>query len=224
MNLYALIRQGFVQELSKVGSLDPEAFEKSVRRLEKLENEPPDTEQLKRYALVGATVTPLASLLEKVISGDDILVRDQARKVLPGRSVRYQAAKMVGGAVGGGVLPVIRHHYDRMAERKKLKSELEELEEELKKQPRPLDEPSLQQILDPSKVAFLTPRERLSRSQRVGKHRLSSVGQIADPKGPSIAQIAKPKGYGQPIPGASKLDSGDEQPPSATRPPSVRHR
>lgn len=203
-----------------MGSLDPEAFERSINRLERLENEPPDTGQLKRYAAMGAVISPAASLLEKVISGDDILVRDYGsppgadgkRKILPGRSVRSQAAKMVGGAITGGALPMLRHHMDRLAERNELRKQIAEIEKEN----------ALGSLLDPSKTAAITARQRLYRSQRIGKHHTSLVGEVADAKGPSIAQLAKPKGYGQPIPGAGKLHLGDVQ--RSPRPRPNRHR
>lgn len=182
--------EGFKNEMMKLSTVDAEDFERSVKRLEKLESDQPDPTQLRRYAAIGATLGPVASAVEKVVSGDPILQRDVSGKVLKMRSLRGQLGRSVGGAIGAGVIPVVRHRLDRAAERAALRAKIEEL-----------DTPEEPKLAEPAwrftPVQFKSPKKQLAQAQRVGK-----TTNLSDVPGPSPGTLSKPKGFGKYIPGA----------------------
>jgi len=182
------IYAGYVEEMNKLAEVDAEEFERAVNRLEKMEKEKPDPTQLKRYAAIGAVLSPVASAAEKLVTGDPLLARNEAGKVMRMKTFRNHLGKSVGGAIGAGVIPVVRHHLDRAAERRSLQRKIEELEA-------PSVEKEAARLIP---TATGSPRSRLSSSQRIGQPKVSV------PEGPSVADIAKPNGFGLPQPGATK--------------------
>jgi len=180
--------QGYLEEMNKLGEVDPVEFERSVARLEKLENDKPDPKQLGRYAAIGATLSPVASALEKAVGGDPILQRSPSGKVLKLKSLRSQVGRSVGGAIGAGLIPVVRHHLDRAAERESLRRQIAEIEMAPK---------AAEAAWRFKPITFGSPKQQLSRAQRVGK-----TVNDSDVPGPSPGALSKPKGFGKYIPGS----------------------
>lgn len=159
-----------------------EQLEKSISKLQALEDNPPEPAQLKRYALVGGVVSPIASALGDVIEGKDVIPRLESGKRDLGGGVRRLASKAVTGALTTGVIPIIRHQMDRRAQIADLKEQLAGLT--------PVKEAT---ALIPGGTS---PAQRLASSRKIGLPRMSNL------EGPSIAEISRT--MGPVMPGATK--------------------
>lgn len=161
-----------------------EQLEKSISKLQALEDNPPEPAQLKRYALVGGAISPLASALGDVIEGKDVIPRlESGKRDLTG-GVRRLASKAVTGALTTGVIPIIRHQLDRRAQISDLKEQLAGLT--------PVKEAT---ALIPGGTS---PAQRLASSRRIGSPRMTNL------EGPSIAEISRT--MGPVMPGAKKAN------------------
>lgn len=167
-----------------------EDMQKTIARLEKLDKEPPDPDQLKRYSLLGAGVAPLVTLAKDTIQsvgvpGRTILPRitgpDGVSRIDKGTILRRLASDALMGAVTTGLLPVVRHRMDRDAEMTKLRNQIAAAEKSAS-------------ALIPSSSG--SPAQRLAAARRIGSARMTNLS------GPSIAQVSRTMGPIQP--GAAK--------------------
>lgn len=204
--LFEGILQGFISEFSKLAAVSEEELAEHIQRLEKLEQDKPDARQLQRYALIGGALTPVASTLEKLVSGEPILSREPVLpgappgRFLPGKTLRMQAGRAVGGAIGAGVIPLVRHGLDRAAERRALRKKIQEIEmgEAPSAAPPPVPTPAPELVKAATSLtadAHTSPQGRLASARRVGLPR------ITEPEGPSLAALSKPHGFGRAAPG-----------------------
>lgn len=160
-----------------------EQLEKSIAKLQALEDNPPEPAQLKRYALVGGAISPIASAVGDLIEGKSLVPRLETGQRDWGGGVRRLASKAVTGAMTTGVIPIIRHQLDRRAQIADLKAQLSEH----------LPEVKAATALIPSGTS---PAQRLASSRRIGQPRMTNL------EGPSIAQVSRT--MGPVMPGASK--------------------
>lgn len=177
----ASITEGFLTKLASPE--DTARLQRTISRLEKLEQEPPEPKQLGRYAMLGAAVAPVTSVLSDMVEGDSPIKLSPAGRPDWGRSARRLAGKSIAGAITSGFIPVIRHRMDRQAE-------IGELKDQLSRLTPPAGHP------DPAKLATaLIPnassgsaKARLAASRRIGLPRMTNL------EGPSIAQVSRTMG------------------------------
>jgi hypothetical protein len=112
--------QAFVDELEQLGAATPEQLKVAAEvtredargsraHLEELEATRPTPGQLGRAALLGATVGPVASNVNKLISSGKL------------HTPREVAGQMAGGVLFGAAMPYAKHEIESGAERRKLK-------------------------------------------------------------------------------------------------------
>lgn len=184
--------RGFWGTFLKVASVDEEELQQSIDRLQKLESSPPDVRQLRRYAGIGAVVTPIASGIEKLVAGDPILHREGGR-VQWGGSLRKQLGKSVAGAIGGGLMPILRHRVDQGLERTHLQEQLAKMEA-----PAMVPAGTTEKLSSALIPGGSTPGARLASARKKGEARMTGLS------GPSISQLSKPQGFGSAGPGTTK--------------------
>lgn len=134
------------EALLKMATVPPpvahEEAEASLARLKGLDTQSWTGDQARRGAAVGAVAAPVLSVAQKAISGDPMFGRPtenalKAFRALPaggaggGRlralakvpvmAARNLAGAAAIGAVGGGVMPTVKHEVEREAERGKLR-------------------------------------------------------------------------------------------------------
>lgn len=111
-------KTAFFDELAKVGAVSDEQARSSLDRLDTLERNRPTLHQVGRYAGLGAVAGPAMSLAGNLIKkGPKGALEFGGKSVL--RGVAGDAAK---GAIGGGLVPLVRNQLDRRAEMGTLKS------------------------------------------------------------------------------------------------------
>lgn len=168
---------------------DKSDLEKSLGRLQKMEEDPPEAKQLGRYAMVGAAVVPVASLIGDAIEGSPLLKYTPNNKVDLFATGRRLAGKSITGAITSGFVPVLRHQLDRSAEIQQLRAALAKAEA-----PAPAETAAkIATALIPSGH---TPAARLASSRRIGEPRMTNL------EGPSLAQQSRT--FGKVQPGTSK--------------------
>lgn len=212
-----------VPALAKVSSFMKEAVTEeeaqgALDRLDRLDSIKPTAQQVARYGMIGAVATPSINALGNAIKGKPLFDRGPGKMGLV-RSIASDAAK---GAIGLGLVPVIRHQADRSAERKTLTRFIEDDSDKLAFQTSMYSGPlsyggfemvsSIPAFRRPSLTSPIaaiakeagvatTPAGVLARSKAVGKTPGSATN-----FGPSISQLS-PSG-GRPIAGAIKPSSG----------------
>lgn len=190
-SLVSLARGHHAPASAKVAADETARLQRTIQKLEKLEQDPPEPRQLGRYAMLGAAVAPVTSLLGDVIEGESPWKVDAAGRPDLKRTARRLAGKAVAGAVTSGFIPILRHRMDRQAE-------IGELRDQLQRLTPPAQHP------DPAKLATaLIPnassgsaKARLAASRRIGQPRMTNL------EGPSVAQVSRTMGPIQP--GAAK--------------------
>jgi hypothetical protein len=196
----------------------------ALKRINDLEATKPTAEQMLRYGtLGGASGLGIGAVTDMMRGKIPYKPTDAAGGLLKGRAAlvhvgRNVAADFAKGALGGGAVPLLRHHVDRDVEMQRLRAYVESRPKkavvapppEAPPPPVPQMQPNLMGGLStgaeasPSlggmKVAGvpLTPAGRLAHSSRMGKTPSSTNS------GPSIADQVKPIGFGRPLPGATK--------------------
>lgn len=108
----------FFDELAKVGAISDEQARASLDRLDTLERNKPTMGQVGRYAGLGAVAGPAMSLAGNLIKKGPAGALDFGGRTMA-RGVLGDAAK---GAIGGGLVPLVRNHLDRHAEMGTLRS------------------------------------------------------------------------------------------------------
>lgn len=192
--------QGFVDLLSKIASVDTKELERSVQKLEKLESDPPEPKQLSRYAMLGAGIAPVTTVLGDVIEGSDPFKRTLTGGIDARATARRLAGKSITGAITTGLIPVIRHGMDRRMEMANLRDQLAKYEAS-----RTPPVPSATTTIPAPEMKVATalipggasPAARLASSRRIGQPRMTNLS------GPSLHQTAGSIG-GQAQPGAAK--------------------
>lgn len=190
-SLVSLARGHHAPAPVKLAADDTARLQRTISKLEKLEQDPPEPKQLGRYAMLGAAVAPVTSLLGDVIEGETPWKVDAAGRPDWKRTARRLAGKSIAGAVTSGFIPIIRHRMDRQAE-------IGELRDQIQRLTPPAAHP------DPAKLATaLIPnassgsaKARLAASRRIGRPRMTNL------EGPSVAQVSRTMGPIQP--GAAK--------------------
>lgn len=129
-----------IEELSKMAGEDVSRSDavQALARLKKLEDERPTPAQLSRGALAGAIVGPASLASNKLVSGG---LKGALSGAAKGQGVKGKAVgvakglwggtKQLGGAAAGAatfgaLMPVVRGHLDREAEKDKLRNYLGE--------------------------------------------------------------------------------------------------
>ena len=111
--------------LTKAAVIDPAHLQRTIDKLEKLEQDPPEPKQLQRYAMLGAGVAPLTSIIGDVAEGESpFRYHPDSTRVNWGKTARRLAGKSIAGAITSGMIPVLRHKIDRAAELSDLKEQL----------------------------------------------------------------------------------------------------
>lgn len=114
----------FFDELAKVGAISDEQARSSLDRLDTLERNRPTLHQVGRYAGLGAVAGPAMSLAGNLIKkGPKGALDFGGKSVL--RGAIGDAAK---GAIGGGLVPLVRNQLDRRAEMGTLKTFMQQHE------------------------------------------------------------------------------------------------
>ena len=103
----------FFDELEKLGAISDEHARRSLDRLDQLDKNTPTPGQIGRYGALGAAAGALGHAVSRGIEGGH----------LSGRSLAGAAAS---GAIGMGAVPLVRGALDRHAEKKTLKSYLDQ--------------------------------------------------------------------------------------------------
>lgn len=201
MHHFTIPALAFAQALEKMATgADLSSLEKSVKRLEKLEEDPPETKQLGRYAMIGAGVAPVTSILGDVIEGSPITRTDAKGRFSAGLTARRLAGKSITGAITSGLVPVLRHQIDRHAEIGELRSQLAKLTAPPVEPPAPpsFSEATANHLKAASALipGGSSPASRLASSNHIGSPRMTNLA------GPSIAQLSRT--YGKVQPGAAK--------------------
>ena len=192
--------QGFVDLLTKLSALDTKELERSVQKLEKLEADPPEPKQLSRYAMLGAGIAPVTTVLGDVIEGSDPFKRTLTGGIDARATARRLAGKSITGAITTGLIPVIRHGMDRRMEMANLRDQLSKYESS---RTAPLPSKTLSPPSPEMKVATAlipggtSPADRLASSRKVGLPRMTNL------TGASIHQTVGSIG-GAAQPGATK--------------------
>jgi hypothetical protein len=134
------LAHAFFHELSKLSSIDPAAIQKSIDDLERIEQNSPDLEQLKRNSILGAVSGPIIGGIQDLIENKTIFqyMPDGSKSLY--KTIIKPVSRAAAGVVATGVLPVIRHKLDRNAQRNVLQKQLGQLETELKQAPPVPDE------------------------------------------------------------------------------------
>lgn len=103
----------------------------SLQRLKRMNETSPTIEDIGRGSMVGATVSPVASIVGRALTGDPLL-GERARQVQGIRRVGMGARNLSGaatmGAFFGGVMPALKSRLDRQAEEGKLRNYLTQQE------------------------------------------------------------------------------------------------
>lgn len=141
---HTVTQQAFISELLKIAAMPlpvaPVEAETSLARLKGLDTQNMTGDQARRGAAVGAIAAPVLSVAQKAISGDPMFGRptENAVKALraipaggggklralakvPVMAARNLAGAAAVGAVGGGLMPTVKHEVEREAERGKLR-------------------------------------------------------------------------------------------------------
>ncbi len=188
--------RGFVDFLTKVSALDTRELERSVQKLEKLEADPPEPKQLSRYAMLGAGIAPVTTVLGDVIEGSDPFKRTATNRIDARATARRLAGKSITGAITTGLIPVIRHGMDRRMEMANLRDQLAKYE--ASRTP-PLPSKTLTPAAPEMKVATalipggVSPAARLASSRKVGLPRMTNLsGQSIHQTVGSIGGAAQP--------------------------------
>jgi hypothetical protein len=107
----------------KTAALSDDDARSAIDRLETLERNKPTLAQLGRYAGIGAVSGP-------VISGIGDVLHKGVSNAFGGEGHRLRGigSRAVVGALGTGVVPLLRQHFDRQAEVKKLRDYLQDKE------------------------------------------------------------------------------------------------
>lgn len=155
----------------------------ALKQLDQLDQSKPGLNQLGRYAAIGATAAPVIGMVGSVIQGRPILGRT------PGAGTRQQIVEMMRGAaadaakgaLGAGVIPLIRHRSDINAQMDTLKDFIAERQQ---------------------KLSMQTPRARLAIEQR----NMTKPDEAARGKG--IGSIARISGTGSNLPGTNNPKQG----------------
>lgn len=108
----------FFDELAKIGAISDEQARSSLDRLDTLERNRPTLHQVGRYAGLGAVAGPAMSL-----AGNLIKKGPKGALDFGGKSVlRGAVGDATKGAIGGGLVPLVRNQLDRRAEMGTLKT------------------------------------------------------------------------------------------------------
>jgi hypothetical protein len=124
----------FFDELVKLGAISDEEAETALKRYQSLKESRPDVEQVTRYSLLGGAVAPIMHVAGNLIKGEGMKgvvsvapqYQNKGRGALLRGMGRSLGASAVTGAVGMGLVPIVRHWMDTNAERSKLKEYLRE--------------------------------------------------------------------------------------------------
>ena len=111
-------------ELEKLGAVTDEQAQTALDRYEVLEKNKPSAGQVGRYAALGAVAGPAVGVVGNVLKARHPLNFGSNYKSL---GVMSEAAK---GALGMGVVPIVRHKMDQESEKKTLKAYIKEHEDE----------------------------------------------------------------------------------------------
>lgn len=109
-------------ELEKLGAITDEQAEAALEKYEALEKSRPSAGQVGRYATLGALAGPTVGAIGNVVKGRHPLNFSANKRAL---GVLGESAK---GALGMGVVPIVRHHMDREAEKSVLTRYIKEHE------------------------------------------------------------------------------------------------
>lgn len=166
----------------KLAEVDVAQMQKTIARLQKLEEDPPEPKQLARYATLGAAIAPVTSVLGDIAEGESPFRHNPDGTRNLGRSARRFAGKAVTGAITSGLIPILRHSMDRRAEIGELRDQLQQA--------------GVKTATSLIPNAESTPRARLAASQRIGLPRITNL------EGPSLAQVSRT--MGKVLPGSAK--------------------
>lgn len=111
---------GELTQLTKQADQDPsnQAIENAVARYETLDRNKPTLKQVGRYSLIGATSAPIIGAIGDAIQGGKgILGSEKGVKGV----IRGVASASVKGAIGSGLVPLVRSHLDRQSEKAQLR-------------------------------------------------------------------------------------------------------
>ena len=132
-----------LDEMEKVGAVSEEEARRALDRLDTLDRNELTGQQVARYALLGGVSAPAISAIADTIEGK----KPFGWSTAPGgkqQALRSIAATAVKGAIGTGLIPLVRNALDRNAEKSKLRSFVGSLD-----MPRPEE-------LAPPKLGFAT--------------------------------------------------------------------
>lgn len=215
----------FYDELAKLGAISDEYAQQALDQLDRLDRTKPTPGQVGRYALIGAAAAPVVKAVGNVVKGRAPFDFGAAN------AARGLAGELATGALGAGMVPLLRHHSDRIAATGTLKNYLAERAKEEAPAPGPMliGQPKLgfqvSQYSGPLSMgafkqtsgmpAFKVPslaapvEKKAAPTTPAGL--LSASRGVGFPKvtspGGSIAAIAKPKGFGKPLAGAKNPNS-----------------
>ena len=108
-------------ELVKMSAVSDEAARRSLDRLDQLEKSKPTAGQVARYGALGAGAGTVAGALGNAIEHGSAF-----KGSTPKAKALNLAAAGAKGAIGGGVVPLVRAHLDRKAEEHTLKKYMAE--------------------------------------------------------------------------------------------------
>lgn len=111
-----------IDELEKLGAITDDQAEAALEKYEALEKARPSAGQVGRYAGLGAVAGPAVGAIGNAVKGKHPLNFGANKKIL---GVLGESAK---GALGMGVVPIVRHHLDREAEKSVLRRYIKEHE------------------------------------------------------------------------------------------------
>lgn len=124
----------FFDELAKIGAISDEQARASLDRLDTLERNKPTVQQVGRYAGLGAVAGPVIGAVGNAMRGGrqagTSLIGHLAGAARPGVGgiARAMAGSAATGAVGSGMLPLVRNQLDRRAEIGTLKTFMQQHE------------------------------------------------------------------------------------------------
>lgn len=120
------IAKAAADELSKLGAITDEQAQRALDRYETLDRQRPTGGQVARYATLGAVAGPAAHVVGNLARGRGLkgavdVAKDAAGNAMSHGKLRTLAGTSASGALTTGVVPFIRTHLDRSAERNTLK-------------------------------------------------------------------------------------------------------
>lgn len=120
--------QSTMDELVKLCAVSDEEAQAALDRLHSTQKSIPTRQQALRYGTIGVIGTPAIAAIAQLATGQPVFGGGGIRK-----QVQDATGKAIAGGLGASAIPMLRNHYDRVAEEDLLRKYLKENDPEFGK-------------------------------------------------------------------------------------------